>query len=127
MKPEKQIAAEFAQHLKIFHGTLLWRFDLQADIKLTIGQAKRAKSLQGNPGYPDFFLAEANSTYHGLYIELKKSKSEVFKQDGTYKTGKHLLQQIVMKKRVENRGYKHEWAWSTEDAIQKLNNYLTIK
>lgn len=43
-------------------------------VRLTIGQAKKAKAAGMKAGYPDIFLPVSRQGYHGLFIELKKQK-----------------------------------------------------
>jgi len=126
MKLEQLIALQVASDIKLNHPTIIHRFDLAADMRLTPGQAKRAKQLQGDTGYPDLFISEPRGTYHGLYIELKKDYAEVYKKDGTYKAGDHLLKQIIMRKRLQKRGYRVEWGLGAEDTIEKINIYLSL-
>lgn len=40
-------------------------------VRLTIGQAVKAKSGGMKKGYPDLFLPVPRGLYHGLFIELK--------------------------------------------------------
>jgi len=126
MKKEQLIALQVASDIKLNHPTITHRFDLAADMRLTPGQAKRAKQLQGDTGHPDLFISEPRGMYHGLYVELKKDYAEVYKKDGTYKAGDHLLKQIIMRKRFQQRGYRVEWGLGAEDAIEKINKYLSL-
>lgn len=43
-------------------------------VRLTIGQAVKAKKAGMKKGFPDISLPVPKSRYHGLYIELKKEK-----------------------------------------------------
>jgi len=126
MQKEQLIALQVASDIKLNHPTIIHRFDLAADMRLTPGQAKRAKQLQGDTGYPDLFIGEPRGSYPGLYIELKKNYAEVYKKNGTYKAGDHLLKQIIMRKRLQKRGYRVEWGLGAEDAIEKINKYLSL-
>jgi hypothetical protein len=44
-------------------------------VKLSIGQAVKAKRTGMKKGYPDIFLPVARGGYYGLYIELKREFS----------------------------------------------------
>jgi hypothetical protein len=44
-------------------------------VKLTIGQAVKAKKAGMKRGYPDIFLPVPRGQYHGLFIELKRKHS----------------------------------------------------
>jgi hypothetical protein len=51
--------------LKLLHASL-------NGVRLTIGQATKAKRAGMKKGYPDIFLPVKRGIYSGLYIELKK-------------------------------------------------------
>jgi len=46
-------------------------------VKLSIGAAVKAKNAGMKRGYPDIFLPVARGGYHGLFIELKRTKGGV--------------------------------------------------
>ncbi len=137
MKQEEQnISLQVAEYLKL--RKILYRFDLAADLKLTMGQAMRMKKLQMDfKGYPDLFLCEPRVGYHGMYIELKKNKSEVFLKDGiTYKKKKikrgnqvydHIQEQVLMQERLRDKGYFVVWGFGFEDTVEKIDLYLSGK
>jgi hypothetical protein len=54
--------------LKLLNGSL-------NGVRLTIGQAVKAKRAGMKKGYPDIFLPVARGGYYGLYIELKREFS----------------------------------------------------
>ena len=80
---EHDIYKMIADYLRYQYPTVIYRFDLAADLKLTMGQASKHKRLQRYRGYPDLFIAEPSGAYHGLYLEIKKDGVRIFKQDGT--------------------------------------------
>lgn len=131
-KEEETLAQKVSTFLKIQHPKLIFRFDIGADVKLTMGQAVKAKKLQGDRGYPDLFIAKASNGYHGLYVELKKDKSEVFLKDGVTfkrrvnkKTGKcHIQEQHEMHERLRAEGYQVVWGFGFDDTVNKIKEYL---
>ena len=124
---EQRIAIQLSQWLQKEHKSLIWRFDLAADLKLTIGQAKRNKQLNRISKYPDFFLAEGTSKYGGLYIELKATREDLYKKDGELKNNKHILLQNAMLHLLRNRGFKAEFACGLEEAQELILNYMKEK
>ena len=77
---EKTLSTDVSKFLQQKYPKVIFRFDIAADIRLSIGQATRSKRLQGGlKGYPDLFIAKPNKYYHGLYIELK-TKSPFLKE-----------------------------------------------
>lgn len=129
---ESRISESIGQFLKIQYPNIKYRFDI-ADLQLTMPQAMRNKKLQMNDrGYPDLFIAKASKGYHGLYIELKKDKSEVFLKDGVTlkkrvnkKTGKcHNQEQFKMLQELNQEGYLAIYGFGFDDTIKKIRNYL---
>jgi len=69
--------AKFMEHkypeLKLLNASL-------NGVRLTIGQAKKAKLTGMKKGYPDIFLPVAKSGFHGLFIELKVGPNKATKE-----------------------------------------------
>ena len=136
---EKKLSLRVATELKKI-PMLMWRFDIAADINLTMGQSAQHKKLQNDQrGFPDLFLAEARKGFHGLYIELKNSKSDVYRKDGVtllkkkklIKRGKlvigsydHNIEQQKMHDILRGKGYKVVYGWGFDDTIKKISDYL---
>ena len=72
-KPESLLATRVANYLKTKHPMTVYRFDLAADLKMTIGQAKRNKDLHGkfSAGYPDLVVFGSKGAF---FLELKAGK-----------------------------------------------------
>ena len=122
---EKKLSHNIAEFLTKQYPKVIFRFDVGADIKLTIGQASIAKNkLLHEKGYPDLFIAEPSHGYHGLYVELKKNKEVVYKKDGSYKKEKHLETQIAMHKRLRDKGYCVVFGCGFEDSVDKIREYF---
>ena len=141
---EKKLSLRIAEVLKKLENTLdlVWRFDLAADMNLTIGQSAQHKRLQTEQrGYSDLFIAEPKKGFHGLYIELKNSKSDVYLKDGIrYKKAKklikrgkliigsydHIQEQVKMHEKLRKKGYKVEWGFGYDDTLKKILEYLGV-
>lgn len=122
---EQRIAIQLSQWLQKEHKNLLWRFDLAADLKLTIGQAKKNKDLNPHTKYPDFYLCEPRGQYAGLYLELKVDRWEVFnKKSGEMKNTEHIQGQRIMRDILRLKGYKAEFALGLEDAKRHIAEYI---
>jgi hypothetical protein len=107
-----------------------------------MGQRVKVKALQMKErGYPDLFIAEPSKGFHGLYIELKKNKSEVYLKDGiTYKKKKvsikahgriigyydHIQAQVKMHGKLRDKGYKVEFGFGVKHSIEIIENYLAL-
>ena len=132
---EHQLYVKIAQYLQLRYPNVIYRFDLAADLKLTVGQARKFKTLHPERGYPDLFIAEpkdglnmdtsGNPNYYaGLYIELKADGNSPFKKDGTLKKDQHLEEQQAMLERLRYHGYKAVFATGFDEARQIIDDYL---
>ena len=66
-------------------------------------------------GVPDLCLPVARGTYHGLYIEMKFGKNTPTDN------------QVKWLKTLKNQGYATALAYSCDEAIDVLTNYLSLK
>lgn len=121
---EHDIYTMIADYLRYQYPTVIYRFDLAADLKLTMGQASKHKRLQRYRGYPDLFIAEPKGAYHGLYLEIKKDGVHIFKQDGTLVSDEHIREQFDMLADLRQRGYAAEFAIGFEGAKKLIDDYM---
>ncbi|MFC1567351.1 VRR-NUC domain-containing protein [Thermodesulfobacteriota bacterium] len=82
-------------------------------VRLTIGQAVKAKRAGLKKSYPDLFLPVARGDYHGLFIELKK-RGSTYPDKGQ--------RQMLLK--LREQGYCADWVRGSDDAIKLIKNYL---
>jgi len=124
-KAEKQICYSLAEYLSLKYPNLIFRWDVGADIRLTIGQAMVIKNkLLHQKGYPDLFIARPVGGYAGLFLEVKQGFSEVYRKDGTLKNNKHIREQAEMLDRLNALGYKAEFCLNLDDCMEKIDKYL---
>lgn len=124
MTSEHDLYTMLADYLRYNYKSIIWRFDLAADLKLTIGQARKHKRLQQHRGYPDLFIAEPRGEYHGAYIELKKAGTRIFKKDGTLVADEHIREQFDVLEQLRRKGYVAEFACGFDEAKKIIDGYL---
>ena len=124
MTSEHDLYIMLADYLRYNYKNIIWRFDLAADLKLSIGQARKHKRLQQHRGYPDLFIAEPRGEYHGAYIELKKAGTRIFKKDGTLVADEHIREQFDVLEQLRKRGYMAEFACGFDEAKKIIDKYL---
>ncbi len=136
---EHGLYQQIARYLQYQYPDVVYRFDLAADLKLTIGQARQHKRLHLKRGYPDLFIAEPSykdnlTDHYGLFIELKKdgvklypgqrSKLRFLAKDGKEYRTQHLQEQADMLLALRQAGYKAEFAIGFEETKQIIDQYL---
>ena len=133
---EHELYVLIADYLRLQYPDIIYRFDLAADLKLSIGQAKKHKRLQRFRGYPDLFIAKPKLMQskdgmpiytHGLFLEIKKEGTKILKKDGEYVADKHIREQAKMLQALERRGYRAMFAVGFEQAKQIIDEYIGRK
>lgn len=121
---EHQVYELVAKFLVVQYPEVVYRFDLAADLKLTMGQARRHKRLHPIRGYPDLFIAEPRGEYHGLFVEIKRDGESPFRKDGTLRKDHHIEEQQEMLDRLESKGYKAVFGVGIGEVIDIIDEYL---
>ena len=83
-------------------------------VRLSIGQAVKAKNAGMKKGYPDIFLPVPRGQYAGLFIELKKRKG-----------GRIDPEQRVWQEFLLSQGYDHHFCRGADEAWERILGYLT--
>lgn len=142
---EASVHFQVAQYLKAQYPKVIFRTDFAAGIRMTMGQAVKHKSLQAGRAYPDLFIAEAypNSfkrakiseginrgsdgmfavKYLGLYLELKREGTRLWKKNGE-PVDVHVAEQNQVLSELTYRGYKAEFAIGFDEAKKLIDEYL---
>ena len=123
---EATVHQQVVNYLKLQYPKVLFRTDFAAGIKMTIGQAMKHKKLQWGSKWPDLFIAAKSSygNYSGLFLEIKRDKSEVYKKDGTMKNDIHIQDQLDMLVKLCDNGFVARFACGFLGAKQIIDEYL---
>lgn len=124
---ENELRRQLATWLQLQYPNVIYRFDLAADLKLTVGQARKHKALHPHRGYPDLFIAEPRSCFHGMYVELKAEGKSPYKRNGELKSSEHLAEQEDFLMKLNCRGYYAIFATGFDEAKNLIEQYLNKK
>jgi len=130
MTDEKTLHRQVCEYLKIAYPNVLFNTDLSGAFRLTIGQAKALKKLRSNKGWPDIQICEPRNGYHSLFIELKAEGTDLLKKRMVDASGyrmwasDHIKEQHEMIERLNELGYKAEFAIGWDEAKKLIDNYL---
>jgi hypothetical protein len=75
-------------------------------------EAAQFKRMGTMAGFPDLFIMYANSSYHGLFIELKTAE------------GKQTEAQVAFEKKAAKNGYKYTICRDLEQFMGVVNTYI---
>ena len=143
---ELELQMQVADYLRLQYPGVLFHSDFGSGVKLTMGQAIKQKRLQGGRrSWPDMFIAEPKNVKaeckvitdgdvikearfleqkYGLFIELKKAGTRIFKKDGTLVSDAHICEQFDMLEQLRRRGYMAEFACGFDEAKKIIDEYL---
>ena len=145
---EHKLYEQIARHLQEQYPGVIYRFDIAADLKLTMGQAAKHKRLHPERGYPDLFIAHSGEIVtwpccdrklvYGLYIEIKKDDTKLKRDKDAKKPlkgevkirkkgdwwDKHVEEQAEMLEKLRARGYKAEFGVGLEECKKIIDEYL---
>ncbi len=128
MKQEELIKKQLSEYLRWQYPDVIFRYDISADIKLSIGSAVKSKKLHGHSrGYPDLFIAEPRSIYAGLFLEIKTGFEKVYKKNGGFRKSTHVAEQAEMLKKLNKRGYKSGFCFGFDGCKNIIDDYLNLK
>jgi hypothetical protein len=121
---EKDLHKLVAKYLKVKHPKVIFRTDFAAGMKMSMFMARKHNALQSSRAYPDLFIAESRKGFSGLFIEIKREDTVVFKKDGTIRKNEHLIEQHEMLKELELRNYKAVFGIGYENITKIIDEYL---
>lgn len=121
MKREESLQMAVSNYLRLQYPDIIFTSE-SSGIRLTIGQAVKAKRLRSSKGLPDLIILEPKKKYSGLCLELK-SKSPL-KKNGAFRKSEHLENQREILKNLTMKGYCAVFATGFDEAKEIIDNYL---
>lgn len=126
---ESTLQCHVADYLRLQYPHVLFHSDYGSGIKLTPGQSRiQYRQNGGRRGWPDMFIACVRTIdsryYHGLFIELKREGTRIFKKDGVSYATSHLADQAKVLMALNRAGYLAMFAVGFDQAKQIIDEYL---
>ena len=135
---ETDLQAQVADYIRLQYPDVIFHSDFGSGIKLTMGQAIKQKRLNGGRrSWPDMFIAEPKTVripkegimgcdyrLFGLFIELKREGTRIFKKDGKLVADEHIREQFDMLHDLRARGYAAEFACGFDEAKKLIDDYM---
>lgn len=133
---EIDLQQQVADYIRLQYPNAIFHSDFGSGIKLTMGQAIKQKRLNGGRrSWPDMFIAEtiiskivhsdgSYDAYSGLFVELKREGTRIFKKDGKLVADEHIREQFDMLSDLRARGYAAEFACGFDEAKKLIDDYM---
>lgn len=131
---EADLQVQVADYLRLRYPNVMFHSDYGSGIKLTKGQAmKQYRQNGGRRGWPDMFIAEPKiragfeDTWQyeslGLFIELKKEGTRIYKKDGS-PASDHIAEQLEVLEALGKKGYYCYMVAGFDEAKEVIDDYL---
>ena len=123
---EAQMHQAIVDYIRLQYPEAIFRTDWGAGARVTPKQRVEQKRLQQDRAYPDLFIAEPRSGFHGLFLELKRENTRIFKLDGTYVKDAHIREQANVLYNLSCRGYLATWGVGFDHAREVIDTYMEL-
>ena len=134
-KKEESIQIQVSEYIKLAYPNVIFTAE-SSGIRLTMGQAIKAKRQRSERGLPDLWILEARGDFHGLIIELKRDGESPFKKDGTLKKATrkntdgtkydHNQEQQDNILRLWQKGYCSCFCTGFDEAKDTIDSYMNL-
>ena len=125
MRKEKNVHKAICEYLKYQYPKIYFMSD-PSGLKMSIGMATDLKRTRSKHKQLDIVVLEPSGNYHGLVLEVKKDRSEVYRKDGTFKKSVHVDEQNESIEHLREKGYKVEYAFGFEHGVSIIDTYLAL-
>lgn len=119
---EYSICKAIATYLRLQYPNVIFHFDY-AGLHHTKTQAGQMKAIQGCKGWPDLFITSQKPGSKGLFIEIKKVGTRLYKKDGSPATD-HIQDQINCLDKLDSCGYAVTFGIGFDHCKSIIDNYL---
>jgi hypothetical protein len=121
---EETLHIAICNYIKIQHPRVLFTSE-SSGIRVSIYQAKKLKSMRSCAGLPDIMIFEPRKNYYGMFLEIKREGTIIYKKDGDIRADDHLKEQEEILHRLKQRGYFAEFVVGFEQAKAIIDYYLS--
>lgn len=120
---EENLHLKVCNYLRMQYPDVLFNSDMSG-VKLTMGQAIKAKRLRSCKGFPDLVIYAPRGEYKGLFLELKREGEVLLKKNGEFKS-EHLKEQAEVMQKLIEKGYYCVFAIGFDNARYWIDSYLS--
>lgn len=130
---EIDLYEQLALYMNVQYPGVIYHFDLSG----LWTPSHKARNLYGRlnkRAWPDLFIAHMRqgaagpgSWCGGLFLELKKDSTVLFKKDGSMRANPHHLEQAKMLESLRMQGFFAEFAVGFDQAKELIDNYIRGK
>lgn len=103
-KSEQKLQTKVSDYLRAKYPDVMFKCDVAAGMKMSIGMAVLVKRWRSSTGFPDVDIYEPKGKWNMLCLELKTDAGNPFKVDGSLRKDDHLEDQSDTHMALRRRG-----------------------
>ena len=121
---EEQLHIAICNYIKLQYPNVIFTSE-SSGIRVFRQQAKKLKSMRSCSGLPDIMIFEPRKQKAGMFLEVKKDGTKIYKKDGELTKDKHLNQQEEILHRLKEKGYFAEFVVGFDEAKVIIDWYMS--
>jgi len=122
---ESDIHIAICQYIKLKHPTALFTSE-SSGLRVSMYQAKLLKKMRSCAGLPDIMIFEPRKSYYGLFLEVKRDDTTIYKKDGDIISNAHIQEQEEIIHQLNQRGYLASFVRGFDDAKVLIDYYFSL-
>lgn len=133
---EASLQVQICNYIKIKYPTIIFQCDLASGMNLGKKVGGMNTRLRSSRGLPDLFIAQPKFAVEnivgpnfvckhvGLFIELKKQGTNLYKKDGITPVDLHIAEQMAILIRLQSLGYAACFGVGYDATVKIIEGYL---
>tara|TARA_R110000787_G_scaffold106693_3_gene214493 strand:+ start:1166 stop:1537 length:372 start_codon:yes stop_codon:yes gene_type:complete len=121
---EEQIHIQICNYIKVKYPSVLFTSE-NSGLRVFWKQAKMLKAMRSCSGLPDIMIFEPRKQKAGMFLEVKKEGTKIYKRDGDLRKDKHLNEQEDILHRLKQKGYFAEFVVGFDEARSIIDWYMS--
>jgi hypothetical protein len=124
MQKENDLHIAICKYLQHQYPKVLFTSE-SSGLRVTISQARKLKSMRSCSGLPDIMIFEPRKNYHGLFLEVKREGTIIYKKNGELTADKHIREQEEILHQLKEKGYFAEFVVGFDEAKAIIDYYFS--
>ena len=124
MQKENDLHIAICKYLQNQYPKVLFTSE-SSGLRVTISQARKLKSMRSCSGLPDIMIFEPRKNCHGLFLEVKREGTTIYKKNGELTADKHIREQEEILHQLKEKGYFAEFVVGFEEAKAIIDYYFS--
>lgn len=130
-KKEERVQMQVCKYIRTQYPGVIFNCDLASGMKLTMGQAVKAKMMRSERGYPDLTILapSKDGLYSAMCLELKNKYDDVYLKGGMIsdsKSAKHIREQSEVLKKLRDKKFFADFGLGFDDSQKKIDAYFSL-